>query len=237
MTIVDPSPFYNGDVFVKLIGHYTAEPMDATPRHRDPARRNPPDAIIDAARRLAIDRGWDAVRMGQVAAVAGVSRQTVYNEFASKAGLAEALAGREVERFVTEVRDHLFAHGADARAAAYAAVAHVLTEAAANPLLKAILTGARGGVDPLLPFLTTRADVILMAATSTIEDWARTHFAGIDLAELAFGADTIVRLVVSHITLPLAPAEQTARRLADLAVHFIARARAGPPDADPGGAG
>jgi len=199
--------------------------MDAVTRRHDPARRNPPDAIIDAARQLAIARGWDGVRMGQVAAVAGVSRQTVYNEFASKTGLAEALAGREVERFVTEVRDHLFAHGADARGAAYAAVAHVLTEAAANPLLKAILTGVRGGVDPLLPFLTTRADVILMAATSTIEEWALAHFAGIDPDELAFGADTIVRLVVSHIMLPLSPAEQTAGRLADLAAYFIARAR------------
>jgi AcrR family transcriptional regulator len=186
-----------------------------------PEPRRLPDAIIDAARRLAIARGWDAVRMGQVAAEAGVSRQTVYNEFASKTGLAEALAAREVERFVTGVRRDLFAHGADAREAAYAAIAHVLTEAAANPLLKAILTSARGGADPLLPFLTTRADVVLVAATSVIEDWAVTHFPGIDAGNLAFGAETLVRLVVSHIMLPLAPVEETAGRLADLAALFI----------------
>lgn len=183
--------------------------------------RQLPDVIIDAARRLAIARGWDAVRMGQVAAEAGVSRQTVYNEFASKPGLAEALVGREVERFVTGVHRDLFAHGADAREAAYAAVVHVLTEAAANPLLKAILTSARGGADPLLPFLTTRADVVLGAATSVIETWAVTQFPGIDAANLAFGAETLVRLVVSHIMLPLAPVEETAGRLADLASLFI----------------
>jgi AcrR family transcriptional regulator len=211
------------------MAHYTAEPMDTTSR-REPERRPLPDVIIDAARQLTIAQGWDGVRMGQVAAVAGVSRQTVYNEFASKTGLAEALAAREVERFVTDVRSHLFAHGADAHAAAYAAIAHVLTEAAANPLLKAILTGVRGGVDPLLPFLTTRADVVLVAATSAIQDWAVAHFPGIsDLETLEFGADTVVRLVVSHIMLPLAPVDRTAQRLADLAVHFITGAQAIPP--------
>ena len=187
-----------------------------------------PDPIIDAARRLAISHGWGRVRMGQVAAAAGVSRQTVYNEFATKTGLAEALAGREVERFVTDVRAHLFAHGADAHAAASAAIAHVLTEAAANPLLKAILTSARGEADPLLPFLTTRADVVLVTATGAIQEWALAHFPGIDAADLAFGAESVVRLVVSHIMLPLAPADQTAERLAGLAAHFIATAQAGP---------
>ncbi|RSM69455.1 TetR family transcriptional regulator [Actinoplanes sp. ATCC 53533] len=202
--------------------------MDATPRHPDAARRSLPDVIIDAARRLAISHGWGRVRMGQVAVAAGVSRQTVYNEFATKTGLAEALAAREVERFVTDVRTHLFAHGADAHAAANAAIAHVLTEAAVNPLLKAILTSARGEADPLLPFLTTRADVVLVAATGAIQDWARSHFPGIDPEELAFGAESIVRLVVSHIMLPLTPAEETARRLADLAAYFVGKSRASP---------
>lgn len=202
--------------------------MDTASHHRDPERRPLPDVIIDAARRLTIARGWDSVRMGQVATAAGVSRQTVYNEFASKTGLAEALAAREVERFLTDVRAHLSAHGADAHAAAYAAVAHVLTEAAGNPLLTAILTGVRGGVDPLLPFLTTRADVVLGAATSVIQEWGAASFPGLDHEGLAFGADTIVRLVVSHIMLPAAPVEQTARHLADLAAHFIAQARATP---------
>ena len=203
-------------------------PMDARSRHPDAAHRPLPDTIIDAARRLAISHGWARVRMGQVAAAAEVSRQTVYNEFATKTGLAEALAAREVERFVTDVRTHLFAHGADAYAASYAAIAHVLTEAAANPLLKAILTSARGEADPLLPFLTTRADVVLVAATGVIQDWALSHFPGVDPEELAFDAESIVRLVVSHIMLPLTPVEQTAQRLAGLAAHFIAKARATP---------
>src|SRR5918997_2264411 len=148
--------------------------MDSSQRYRDVARQHLRDAIVDAARDLTIAHGWDSVRMAEVATVVGISRQTVYNEFASKAGLAEALAQREVERFVADVRTHLFAHGDDVRAGAHAAVLHVLQEAAANPLITAILTSARNP-DPLLPFLTTRAELTLTAAAAVLQEWAHAH--------------------------------------------------------------
>ena len=93
---------------------------------RDSARQRLRDSIVDAARAQTVATGWDGVRMGGVAGAAGVSRQTVYNEFGSKAGLADALARREVDRFVSAVRAALAEHGADVRAGAYAAIAHTL---------------------------------------------------------------------------------------------------------------
>ncbi|MEO3779567.1 TetR family transcriptional regulator [Micromonospora sp. B11E3] len=191
---------------------------------RDAARQRLRDGIVDAARALTVAGGWDGVRMGQVAAAAGVSRQTVYNEFASKAGLAEALARREIDRFVSEVRVRLDEHGADVRAGAYAAIAHTLAAAGDNPLIKAILSGSGGGSDELLPYLTTRAELVLAEATGALREWAARHLpaaGAADPAALAFAADTIVRLVVSHIVLPQAPAEQTARALADLALRLF----------------
>ncbi|MGW0215448.1 TetR family transcriptional regulator [Micromonospora chokoriensis] len=182
------------------------------------------DSIVDAARALTVATGWDGVRMGAVAGAAGVSRQTVYNEFGSKAGLAEALARREVDTFVGDVRAALLAHGADVRAGAYAAIAHTLTTAAENPLVKAILSSARGGSDELLPYLTTRAEVVLTEASGALIDWAGDHLPGADQAALAFAADTTVRLVVSHIVLPRTPIDQTATTLADLAVHLFSAA-------------
>lgn len=199
--------------------------METSHRHRDVARQHLRDAIVDAARELTIAHGWDGVRMADVAALAGVSRQTVYNEFASKPGLAEALAQREVERFVAGVRTHLFAHAGDVRTGAHAAILHVLREAAGNPLIKAILTSARGA-DPLLPFLTTRSEMVLEAATAVLQEWGRAHAPAVAGDDLAFGAETIVRLVVSHIVLPTAPVEQTAAHLADLAAMLMSRATA-----------
>jgi AcrR family transcriptional regulator len=193
---------------------------------RDAVRQRLRDGIVDAARAQTIAGGWDGVRMGAVATAAGVSRQTVYNEFGSKAGLAEALAQREIDRFVAEVRAALDAHGSDVHAAAYAAIERTLTEAAGNPLIKAILTSARGGSDELLPYLTTRSELVLAAASGALLDWARRHLPATEPDRMAFAADSIVRLVVSHIVLPVDPVEPTARKLADLAVRLVADATA-----------
>ncbi|GAB3082455.1 TetR/AcrR family transcriptional regulator [Micromonospora schwarzwaldensis] len=183
------------------------------------------NAIVEAARAQTVACGWDGVRMGAVAEAAGVSRQTVYNEFGTKAGLAEALARREVDRFVGDVRAALGEHGADVRAAAYAAIRRTLAAAADNPLVKAILTSARGGSDELLPYLTTRSELVLTESTTALREWAGCHLPDADPAALAFAADSVVRLVVSHIVLPRAPVDETAGKLADLAVHlFLAAA-------------
>ncbi|MFI2711774.1 TetR family transcriptional regulator [Micromonospora sp. NPDC018662] len=179
------------------------------------------DAIVEAARAQTVACGWDGVRMGAVARAAGVSRQTVYNEFGTKAGLAEALARREVDRFVGEVRAALGEHGADVRAAAYAAIRRTLAAAADNPLVKAILTSARGGSDELLPYLTTRSELVLTESTAALLEWAGCHLPDADPAALAFAADSVVRLVVSHIVLPGAPVDETAGKLADLAVNLF----------------
>ncbi|MFI7646450.1 TetR family transcriptional regulator [Micromonospora sp. NPDC049460] len=182
------------------------------------------DAIVDAARALTVASGWDAVRMGAVARAAGVSRQTVYNEFGSKAGLAEALARREVDRFVGDVRALLRAHGDDVRAAAHATISHTLTQAAGDPLIKAVLTSTGGGSDELLPYLTTRSELVLTEATEVLLEWADGVLPGADRAAVAFATDSVVRLVISHIVLPGAPVAQTAAALADLAVYLLLHA-------------
>ena len=49
------------------------------------ARRNGSrDAIVEAAERLFLERGFGAVRMDELASAAGVARRTLYNQFASK---------------------------------------------------------------------------------------------------------------------------------------------------------
>jgi AcrR family transcriptional regulator len=49
------------------------------------------DRILDAARGLFADRGFDEVTMGEVARKAGVARATVFNYFPSKVGIVDAI--------------------------------------------------------------------------------------------------------------------------------------------------
>jgi AcrR family transcriptional regulator len=195
--------------------------MESIPPYREANRARLRGTLVHAARELAVTHGWANVRMAQVASAAGVSRQTVYNEFDSRAGLAEALALHEIEQFTSEVRTRLFAHGGDIRAAGHAAILHTLREAASNPLVHAILTSARGGTDELLPYLTTRSGALLAAAGSVIEEWAAAHLPDVEPATVTLAAESIVRLTVSHIILPLASPAESADALAEVLVRLL----------------
>ena len=57
------------------------------------------EALLDAAYEAIVAGDWTGARMADLAARAGVSRQTLYNEFGNRDQLAAALALREAERF------------------------------------------------------------------------------------------------------------------------------------------
>ncbi|MFI9823542.1 helix-turn-helix domain-containing protein [Streptomyces sp. NPDC052013] len=61
------------------------------PPPREAWRRKMRDDVLDAARAMAAERGWDSVSLSQVASRAEVSRPTVYKEFGSRGGLSQAL--------------------------------------------------------------------------------------------------------------------------------------------------
>ncbi|EMF02585.1 TetR family transcriptional regulator [Streptomyces mobaraensis NBRC 13819 = DSM 40847] len=106
------------------------------------------ELLLDAAYTALGIRPWHGVRMVDVAAAAGVSRQTLYNEFGSKDGLARALVRREAESFLAGVErslaDAVEREDADAGDCCAAAAVWTLRTARANPLVRAALTGCRG---------------------------------------------------------------------------------------------
>lgn len=178
------------------------------------------DALLDAAYDAAVAGDWSRTRMADVAAAAGVSRQTLYNEFGSKDALAAALAMREVERFIAGTERALDeAHPGDPTAAAAAAALYTLQQAADNPLLKAALVDDTGG---LLSFLTTRGESTYAAARASFENYYSSHWPELSPRAVAAAAETIVRLTISYLVLPSdEPAETIAHRLADLATKLL----------------
>lgn len=184
--------------------------------HPSPTR----DALLEAAYDAAVGGDWARTRMVDVAAAAGVSRQTLYNEFGSKDALAQALAMREVEAFIAGTEAALEAADPDDPIEAVGAAAlYTLQRAADNPLLKAALTDDSSG---LLSFLTTRGEPAHAAAVASFTRYYTTHFPDLPADDIALAAEAITRLTVSYLVLPSdVPAETVATRLADVARRFL----------------
>ena len=158
------------------------------------------DLLLDAAADAVLSGAeWDRVRMADVARAAGVSRQTLYYEFGSKDALAEALAMREAERYMAGAEAAMVGHEGSPGEAVGAATEFTLTEAASNPLLKAVLTDDSGG---LLPFLTTRSEALLTAARERCVSYLSDHWPDLPAERVLFVADAVNRLTLSHLVLP-----------------------------------
>ncbi|MFJ2811969.1 MULTISPECIES: TetR/AcrR family transcriptional regulator [unclassified Streptomyces] len=98
------------------------------------------ETLLDAAYTALALRSWSTVRMVDVAAAAGVSRQTLYNEFGSKEGLARALVRRAADGYLTGVEHALAAHS-DARERLTSAAEFTALSARDDALVRALLTG------------------------------------------------------------------------------------------------
>jgi AcrR family transcriptional regulator len=178
------------------------------------------DALLDAAYDAAVVGDWSRTRMADVAAAAGVSRQTLYNEFGSKEALAQAMALREIERFIEGTERALDeTHPDDPIQAVAAAALHTLQQAAENPLLKAALVDDASG---LVAFLTNRGEPAMAVARASFETYYATHWPDLSASAIALAAETITRLTISYVVQPPdEPAEVVAGRLALLARKLL----------------
>jgi AcrR family transcriptional regulator len=176
--------------------------------------------LLAAARWVVVAGDWERMPLAELAARAGVSRQTLYKEFGSKDGLAQALSARETEIYLSELATVLEAFPDDPVAGTRAAVAHTLRTGADDPLLKAILSSARGPSE-LLPLLTTRAEPLLESSRKLLTAYLTSHWPHLSTRDVALVADAAIRLTVSHLVLPLAPIERTAEDIATLVARAL----------------
>jgi AcrR family transcriptional regulator len=182
------------------------------------------DALLDAAWDAVVAGDWQRTRMADVAAVAGVSRQTLYNEFGTKDALARALTLRETARFLDGVRDAVEEAGPAApHESVRSAVEYTVGAAGDNPLLKAVLTDDAG----LLPLLTTRGEPIIALARDHMFGVLTERWPELPDADLALVAETVTRLTISYLVAPAdhdASAEAVAVRVSRIVRRLLADA-------------
>lgn len=177
------------------------------------------DALLDAAYDVAVTTGWQRARMADVAAAAGVSRQTLYDQFGGREGVALHLALRETARFVDGVERAMDRHPDDVLAAIEAAASFALTSAHDNPLVRSILTEDSDA--GLLPYMTTRAEPMLAAARARLVAYFAAHWPSIGQSNATEAAEVVVRLALSYIVLPGPATAAAAKRIAVIAARLL----------------
>ena len=158
------------------------------------------DSILDGMRDLLLTRDWSAITLSDVAKAAGISRQTIYNEFGSRQGLAQGYALRLADRLVDQIDDAIEGNVGDVYAAFLQGFRDFFAESAADPLVISLLTG---DIKPdLLQLITTDSAPIITPLLGA---------ADVDVhAQLGQGSDedagvlarAIVRLAMSYVSMP-----------------------------------
>jgi AcrR family transcriptional regulator len=193
-------------------------------------------AVLQAVEDLVRDRGWEATRMADVATLAGVSRQTLYQLYGSREALAQAYVLRETDRFLTSVLGAVRGRADDPFAAMEAGLDAFLTGAADNVMVKAVLTGPVG--NELLPLVTTQALPVIQIAEDLLTDVIAELWPAFRAEDARLFAGSIVRLAISHVTAPTTSPETAVRDLTRLLAPFVSQAMGVPvvPPSPPGGA-
>jgi AcrR family transcriptional regulator len=169
------------------------------------------DSLLDAAFAALAGRPWTAVRMVEVAAAAGVSRQTLYNEFHSKDGLARALARRETEAYLAGVDralDLAGRDGGDPGECFAAAAGWTLRSARRSPLVRAGLVGPRTQRPPLPD--------LVGALRARAVDALRDGFPHLPRDTVAWACEAAIRLTLSYVVVPAPTDEDACLRVAQL---------------------
>ncbi|MFJ1842135.1 TetR/AcrR family transcriptional regulator [Streptomyces sp. NPDC088146] len=179
------------------------------------------DALLDAALAALATLPWPVVRMVDVASVAGVSRQTLYNEFGSKDGLARALLRGAADGYLAGVERALASPGGTGDRLA-ATAAWTVRAVRANALVRGLLTGCWGEwlphpAHPAVPIASRvpaqrRADAGTPTPAELLDQVRRRAVAALgggrpphDPEVLAATCEIALRLALSYALVPASP--------------------------------
>jgi AcrR family transcriptional regulator len=180
------------------------------------------ETLFGAARDELERRAWSEITMSDIAAAAGVSRQTLYKEFGSRDEFGLAFVIHEGERFLDAVDAAVLEHRDDPRAAIGAALELFLRIAGEDPLIRILLSD--DGTGGMLTFVTTQGTPVVLWATARLAATIEQGWPQAASPDVRLLSESLVRLAISYITTPSESPETTAAAVAELLGPFIDRA-------------
>jgi AcrR family transcriptional regulator len=203
----------------------TANVAAVEPRQRVPyaeaSRALLRDSILDGMRDLLLSRDWSAITLADVARAAGISRQTIYNEFGSRQGLAYGYALRLADRLVDAVDEAIRGNVGDMYAAFLQGFRAFFTESAADPLVVSLRSGE--AKPDLLQLITIDSGPVIMRCSQRLTTTLAHSWVRASDEDAGVLARAIVRLAMSYVSMPPEADHDVADDLARLMTPFAER--------------
>ena len=179
------------------------------------------DTVLDAMRDELLAKDWSAVTLSDVARTAGISRQTIYNEFGSRQGLAQAYAMRLADRLVGAVAGAIDTNVGNVYAAFLEGFRAFFADSAADPLVISLLSGE--AKPDLLQLITTDSGPIITHCSTRLTESFIDSWVGTTAEDAGVLACAIVRLAMSYVSMPPEADHDVAADLARLMTPFAER--------------
>lgn len=177
------------------------------------------ETVFQSTRDLLLERDWSSVTMADIAFAAGASRQTLYNEFKSRGGVAQAYVLRLVDGYLDQVEVDVAAHEGDVSGALKAALGGFLAEAGTDPMVQSAIAGT-AKLD-VMRLVTSDGGQLLDSASQRLariftESWVR-----LDYGSAAVLSRLLVRQAMSFISLAPRPKEDPAEDLSRMLTPLV----------------
>jgi AcrR family transcriptional regulator len=167
-------------------------------RRRSAAERSA--AVFDALRDLLLEHPWGEVTLEAVARDAGVSRQTLYNAFGSRYGLAQAYTLALADVLCDAIGDTLAAHPHDRRTGVEQGLLLYLETSVGDPLIQRVRAG--DAHPDLVRLVTADAGPLLVRVAERLEAAALTAWPSVAPERARTFARALARLALSFVTMP-----------------------------------
>jgi AcrR family transcriptional regulator len=190
------------------------------------------NSLLDGMRELLRTKDWSAVTMADVAAAAGVSRQTVYNEFRSRQGLATAYALRLTDEFVDLISEAVLSHEGRVKRALAEGFSDFFASVATDPLIQSLLAGQ--AKPDLLRLITTDAGPLIDQASGRISALLQHSWVQADETAAVRIARAVVRMALSYVSMPPEADRDVADDLAEIFAPVVDAAAGGGPSSSRG---
>lgn len=174
--------------------------------------------LLDGALEELVEHGWRGLQMQAVAKRVGVSRQTMYNSFDGREGLAAAMIEHLSNSFFAGF-EVSFLSKDDPVEQWRAGIHYLLRRGSEDPALQTML-GAGAG-NQFLELLTSGSGSIVTFARPRMAALAELHQPDLDHEHLLSAVETIIRMVLSNIVQSMESVARIAEDLTSMVTGFL----------------